>query len=124
MPIENKIIREQRRVITRMFGDVSYDDVMSVDRELMATAEFDTSFDQLVDLTGIDKVNVSTEWLRNHAQMSKSFAKSSRCAIVVSSDFVYALARVYASVQTDRNEFQIFRSFAEAESWLGREKNP
>jgi len=122
MPVENKIIVEKRLIITRMFGDVDYADVTSVNQMLTAMPEFDRSFDQLVDLTGIAKINVSADVLRNFARGQVVFRKESRCAVVAPTDLVYGMARVYASVQSDRNDFQIFRTFEEAQSWLAIEK--
>jgi len=122
MPVENKIIVEQRLIITRMFGDVDYADVTSVNQMLNAMQEFDPTFHQLVDLTGVGKINVSADVLRNFARGQVAFRKESRCAVVAPTDFVYGMARVYASVQSDREEFQIFRSYEEAQTWLLKEK--
>jgi len=124
MPVENKIIVEKRLIITRMFGDIDYADVISVNQSLMASPDFDPTYHQLVDLTGVGKINVSADVLRNFARAQVTFHKESRCAVVAPSDVVYGMARIYASVQSDREDFQIFRSYEAAQQWLAIEKKP
>lgn len=123
MPVENQVIPSHHLVITRMFGEVVYDDVLNVSKQLLADPEFNPKYDQLVDLSGVVKVNVSSDMLRNHARSVLPYEKSSSCSVIATSDLVYGMARMYASVQSDHREFRVFRTVMEAEAWLASEVN-
>jgi hypothetical protein len=118
MPIENQIIPSRRLVITRIFGEVVYEDIESISKQLISMTDFDPHFDQLVDLSGVVKVNVTSDMMRNHARAVYPYAKDSRCSVIATSDLVYGMARMYAAVQNDRREFRVFRTVMEAEAWL------
>jgi len=120
MPLENQVIPSRRLIITRLYGEVVYEDIENIPKQLNAIPEFDKKFDQLVDLTGVVHINITSDMIRNHARSVYPYDRASRCSVIATSDVVYGMARMYAAIQNEHREFRVFRTVMEAEAWLAR----
>lgn len=87
--------------------------------------DFDKLRYQIVDLRDLDRLEMSTEDLREVAEIDRSIAPRKRpdfqLAIILSSDCMYAIARMWETYVADPdNNAQIFYSMEKAREWLGQ----
>jgi hypothetical protein len=119
--IQYTIDRARRIVFTAIGGEVTLDQSLAYCNQLGSDPEFDSSFDQLVSFP---------ESARPGSQFSSPFlhptvdpfSPESKRAVVAPADVVYGVSRMYESI-LDREDFQVFRTLAEAKAFLrnGRE---
>ena len=99
------------------------------DRELLETytalltaADYDTTLNDLVDLTSIENLEVSSDALRELVRVFQPidpYLSGRRRAIVAPSDSVYGMARMYEILRSDSpEEIRVFRSLDAARDWL------
>jgi hypothetical protein len=119
MPVSYKIDKRKRLVVCMVTGVCTANDVLGFHREIVKNPDFDPSFSQLVDSTGITRSEISPEHMRSVAEQSP-FSANSRRALVAESDLGYALLRVYEIVRGLRGDRQVrvFRTCAAALEWL------
>jgi len=120
MPVSSyEIDTEKRLVVCTVTGVCTADDVLGFHRELLRNRDFDPSFSQLVDCTGITRSEITPEQMRFVAEQSP-FSLNSRRALVAENDLGFALLRVYEIVRGLRGDRHIraFRSRAAALEWL------
>ena len=120
MPIRSRIDASRRLVTTVAEGIVTDDDIRAFRRDVAADPEFEPSFDQLVDMTGVERVDVSFD-LRVDVVETSLFTEGSRRAIVAPEPHQMGFARQYALMSSGggrRDTVMVFASREEAEAWL------
>jgi hypothetical protein len=119
MPVSYEIDKEGRMVVVTATGICTLACVLRFREELLADSDFDPSFSQLVDATGMTRAEISPEQVRSLAERSP-FSLSSRRALVAGSDLGFGLLRVYEIVRGLRGDtqVQVFRNRAAAMEWL------
>lgn len=82
-------------------------------------------FNELIDLSGVSEVDASFEALQAVADYSRQFDnpdESARTAVIASTDLIYGLSRMFASLRSanedDRRQFAVFESDEQAQAWL------
>jgi len=118
-----EIDKERRLVTSTASGVITLPEIWAHQEKLAKDSDFDPSFAQLLDLTQVSKVEISSEEIRRVAGNSV-FAINTRLAIVVSSNFVYGLARMFQILRETNGDkgIQVFRERDEALAWvLGRD---
>lgn len=121
MPIRARIDFRQRVVTIVLDGVVTDEDVRRLRSDLVEEPDFDPHFDHLVDMTAVERVEVSLE-LRMALVESSIFGKESRRALVAARPLQIGFARQHALMYSDEgsaDRVRVFASREEAESWLG-----
>jgi hypothetical protein len=120
MPVSFSVDKQRRLVITTAFGTVTYSEIAAHQVGLRNHPDFDSSFDQLIDGTGVTKVAVTVEEIRMVARQ-RIFGADSRQAFATSSDFAYGMARMfelYREASGSGRPVRVFSSLDAAQEWL------
>jgi len=122
MPASVKVDPSKKLFIIRMEGKITADDLKKLARNLKNHPQFNPTFDRLIDLSAIEKMEISSEVVRQLAVSSETtFDDSSRRAIVASSDFMYGISRMYQTITNRLKQTRVFRTIEEARQWLEEE---
>ena len=119
MPAAYTIDPSRSLVLSRGWGLLTDADLREHYRRLLADADFDPSFCQLIDLYDVDSYKVSTEMVREMAIM-RVFRPGTRRAFVVDKELLDDMTRLmetYSELPKD-GEVAVFRDLADAERWL------
>ena len=116
--IENDVL------YTTIEGEFTPDDIRAYREGLRADPAYHAGMHALVDCRRVSAL-FSAEDLRALAndleRPPSAFVGPWRCAIVVASEVIYGLVRMYdAYLQTDTIDVRPFRDFDEAVAWLAR----
>jgi hypothetical protein len=118
MPVSYSIDPAQGLVTNVGTGVLTDADMRETQQRMIADADFRSTYSQLFDLTDVTEVRLTSSYLREMADAT-AFAPSSRRALVVTQTLLYGLSRMFQAFLGDQGEaFRVFRSRAEAESWL------
>jgi|SRR5215208_7396877 len=102
-----------------MSGVVTNEEAHDHNQRLRSDHQFDPTYRQLVDLTGITDIRINTPTVTAAAQEQK-FAPGTRRAFVASSDVAYGMARMFAlRAEAAGQTIEVFRDRRTAEDWLG-----
>jgi hypothetical protein len=119
MPSAYVIDSSRRLVLSRSWGVVTGEDVLTLIQATVTDPHFHPDFSQLVDMRAVTEVEVTTDFVRLFVAKS-NFGAGSRRALVAGSDVVYGMARIYGTLLDGRpGEFRIFRDLQPALEWLG-----
>ncbi len=119
MPISYDIDPNERLVISRLSGVVTNDEVQIHNRSLRTDPQFDPSYRQLIDLTGITEIRITTDTVTTAAQ-NQYFTPGARRAFIATTDATFGLARMFAlRAEAGGQTIEVFRDRAKAEKWLG-----
>ena len=120
MPVSFAIEKQRRLVTSTASGTVTYSEIAAHQVGLKNHPDFDPSFDQLIDGTGVTKVAVTVEEIRTIARQ-RIFGADSRQAFATSSDFAYGMARMfelYREASGSGRPVRVFNSLEAAQEWL------
>jgi hypothetical protein len=119
MPAFYKIEKENRLVLSTASGIITMPEVLAHHQRLSTDSEFDPAFSQLLDVTHITKIDLTTADIRRLAQ-NNLFSPTSRRAILVSSDTAYGFARMFEMLRQTAGEtgIKVFRNLDEALEWV------
>ncbi len=119
MPAFYKIERENRLVLSTASGTITPSDIFNHQEKLGCDPDFDPTYSQLVDVSHVTKIEVTTEDIRRLAQ-GNLFSPKSRRAILVSSDAAFGFARMFEMLRESAGEtgIEVFRSLDEALEWV------
>ena len=119
MPSSYVIDKERKLVITTAWGDCNADDVLEFRKQVLKDRDFDPSFSQLADFTGVTKVDVSPDEVRMLATKSL-FSTQSRRALVADNQVIFGLSKMFGILRSLRGEklIRVFRTRSEALDWL------
>ncbi len=120
MPATYVIDLARRLVISTGTGTVNDGDFRMHHQQLRHDPDFDPTFDQLTDFTGVTKVDVTTETVRVIAS-DHIFSERSRRAVVAPTSQVFGLARMFQSYRElsgGKEGIEIFRDREQALRWL------
>ncbi len=125
MTIKRVYFRDDNFVLTQIYGKLTNpeigDHVIEMNRECSA----DHALIELADcrfLTDVSELNANQLLIAATLEKGHNRAIGGKGAIVVASDQIYGLARVYASVAANiRSGSQVFRDMDAAITWLGVE---
>jgi hypothetical protein len=122
MPAYFRIDKKRRLVMSTISGVFTLTDGLAHQENLLKDLDFDPSFSQLLDCTQVTKVVLKPEDVRRLAQRS-IFSPDAHRAILVASDLVFGLARIFMMVRETLGEkgIRIFYDRDEALYWVRRE---
>ncbi len=116
MPIDYVI--ENERVITVGKGVVTFQEIYQMAMRQIEDPAFRSEFDELLDLTEAEKLQLSKSELQELADISP-FDPNSRRAFAASDDLAFGLTRMYQVFQEPTGaEVCIFRNLVEATKWF------
>ena len=114
-----EIDKERRLVTSTASGVITLPEVWAHQEKLEKDPDFDRNFAQLLDITQVTKLDLSSEDIRSVAG-SNLFASNPRLAIVASSNFLYGLARMFQILREMNGKvgIRVFRDRDEALAWV------
>jgi len=119
LPISYDIDGEKRLVTSRLWGAVTDAEVFDHNRRLRVDPRFDPAYRQLIDLTGIEEIKVSTDMV-NRTAMDQYFNPGTRRAFIAPDDTAFGMARMFAMQTEGQGQtIEVFRDRGKAEDWLG-----
>lgn len=119
MPAFYKIEKQNRLVLSTASGIVTMAEVRGHQQKLAIDPDFDPTFSQLMDVSHITKIELTTEDIRRLAQETL-FSPTSRRAILVNSDAAFGFARMFQMLRESAGEtgIEVFRDLNEALEWV------
>lgn len=119
MPCDHRIDRERRLVLSWGAEPLLAQELVEHQATLAREPGFEPDFDQLWDLTAVERFEIREADLKRLAH-SPYFGRGARRAIVVRTDLAYGMARQFEALRSVApDEVRIFRSMEEARAWLG-----
>ena len=113
MPITYDIDKKQRLVVSRLWDVVTNDEVDKHNRSLRSDPDFDPSYRQLIDLSGITEIRVTTP------KVTATAHPGTRRAFFAPADAAFGLARKFAThAEAGGQTIEVFRDRKKAEEWL------
>jgi hypothetical protein len=114
-----EIDKERRLVTSTASGVITLPEIWAHQEKLLKDPDFDPSFAQLLDVTQVTKLALSSEDVRRVAE-SNTLSSNPRLAIVATSAFVYGLARMFQIFRemTGEEGIRVFRDRDEALAWV------
>ena len=123
MPATYAIDAERKLVLSRIWGTPTDEEILAHGQRLRADPGFRPHFRQLLDLTELKAITISSQKVRQ-ASRDQFFAPGVRRALVANSDATFGMARMYAlASQAEGQTVEVFREFDAATAWLGLEEN-
>jgi len=118
VPITYDIDKQQRLVVSRLWDVVTNDEVDDHNRTLRTDPDFDPSYRQLIDLSGITEIRITTPKVTATAQ-DQYFTPGTRRAFFAPEDVAFGLARMFATrAEAAGQKIGVFRDRKKAEEWL------
>ena len=106
-------------VLSRGWGVLTDRELLAHVRALTADPRFARHFRQLADLRDVTEVQFTASTIREMVRLNPFWAGARR-ALVVTSDVVFGMARMYQLLRDESpDELQIFRKVDDALQWLG-----
>jgi len=113
----------QRLVVSTYFGETNEAEILGHISRIHSRPDFDPSFAELVDLSGVTGGSVSISTIQAVASRESIFNPTSMHVVIAPRDIVFGLARmsqVYA--EKTRPNFVVVRTIEEARKFLKLEK--
>ncbi len=118
MPISYDIDKKRRLVTSRLWEVVTNDEVDDHNRRLRTDPDFDPGYRQLIDLSGITEIRITTPKVTAAAQ-DQYFTPGTRRAFVATTDATFGMARMFATrAEPSGQTVEVFRDRRKAEEWL------
>ena len=125
MAIKRIYFRENNFVLTQIYGKLTNSEISDHVIEMNHECSAEKGLMELADcryLTDVSELNSNQLLIAATFEKGESRALGGKGAIVVASEQIFGLARVYASVAANiRTDSQVFRNMDEAITWLGVE---
>ena len=119
MPGTYEIDPQRRLVTSRFWGAVTDTEVFEHNQKLRSDPRFDATYQQLVDLTAVTGISVTTGTI-NETSLDQFFQPGTRRAFVAKDDAVFGMARMFAlRAESVGQTIQVFRDGGAAREWLG-----
>ena len=119
MPASYEIDAEQKLVLSRIWGAPTEDEILDHGKRLRADPHFRPDFRQLLDMSELTEIRISTERVRQ-ASRDQFFSPGVRRALVARDDVAFGMARMYAMASESQGQtIEVFRELGAAKAWLG-----
>jgi len=114
-----EIDKERRLIMSTASGVITLPEVWAHQEKLAKDPDFDPSFAQVLDVTQVTKLELSSEDVRRVAD-SNDFSPNPRLAIVATSSLVYGMARMFQMFREmkGKEKTRVFRDRDEALAWV------
>ena len=121
MPVTYHIDTSARIIYTECLGNVTLAQVIEHLRELQKDPRCPPTLDVLLDLTKCSSVPANTQLkpVSDTIAGIRGEVQFNACAIVVSSDLMFGMARMFLTLAEERfQKAQVFRQADKAKEWL------
>jgi hypothetical protein len=122
MAIDCFLDRNNSIVFTTFWGEVSRAQLVRHAKRLVANAEFEPAFSQIIDLRELVRTDIGFHDLSLFAKECDPFSETSRRAVLTSADFAFGLARMYQGLKGDPDNFMYFKEMSAARRWVGLDR--
>lgn len=117
------IDQDARVRIARFTATVGDQELLDAYGLLLKQPDYDATLNDLVDLTGVERLEITAEAMRHLIGMFApvdALAQPTRLAIVAASDYTFGMSRMYELLRGDDvpEEVRVFRSADDASAWL------
>ncbi|HET9741602.1 MAG TPA: hypothetical protein VFQ00_02530 [Terriglobales bacterium] len=121
MPVEVKVDRGRKLVLTSFYGEVTDADVTLQISELRRHAPFAEEFRVITDFSRVEQFNISSQMIRHVAQTESPLASAKR-VMVAPSDVAYGTSRMFQALASHtRPNLTVVRTLVEAYAALDLE---
>ncbi|MFL5483656.1 MAG: hypothetical protein ACJ8AK_15850 [Gemmatimonadaceae bacterium] len=118
MSISYDIDKKKQLVTSRLSEVVTNEQVDDHNRTLRTDPDFDPGYRQLIDLTAITEIRITTPKVTAAAR-DQYFTPGTRRAFVAPTDVTFGMARMFAiHAEANGQTIEVFRDRQEAEDWL------
>ncbi|MFI5214341.1 MAG: hypothetical protein ACHQU8_07375 [Gemmatimonadales bacterium] len=119
MPGAYTIDESRSIVLSRGWGVTTDRQLLAHVRALAADPRFRPRFNQFGDFRDTTRADISRAGIRQASELNP-FGAGSRRAMVVGSDVVYGMIRMYQMTRSERgDELEVFRDADQAFEWIG-----
>ena len=123
VPNENPAARfvidtEKQRIVVKFGKKVTARDIAQYADRLRADPLFRPNFSEIVDLTGVEDLDLQADEFLKLADEVDPFSDDAKRAFVVSNPVQHHAARMHMALR-GRQNIAIFSSLAEAQRWVG-----
>jgi hypothetical protein len=123
MAISYRIDPQLGLVHTTATGVLKDEELLAHKRRLAEDPEFKPEMKELSDVRAVERLEVTTEGVRRLVATDQEQApqlSDYKLALVVSTDIVFGMARMYQTLTEESVEnVRVFRELDEARAWLG-----
>ena len=119
MPARYSIDSSQHVVFTTLSEVVTLDDVVALIARLRDDPQFDSSYSELVDLSGTDEVRLGFTDFHHLATIDPFTKKAKRAFVVPQHGAVFGVTRMFQQIRRENPDIRIFSSREEALEWVG-----
>ena len=131
MPIDIRVDRDQGVRYSFVTGIVTDAEMMDAYERVVEDADFDPTLDVIADMTGVVRLDVTANRVRELAARRARYAVLNaarpRVAIVAPADVTFGIARMYESSgprDDGGRRYLVCRTMEEARAWLARPELP
>jgi hypothetical protein len=119
MPFFYKIDKERKLVMSTAAGELTKDEVRSLQDQLRKDPDFDPNFSQLSDLTHVTAMNITGAEMQELAERT-AFSPKARRAVLASNDLAFGLALMFEQIREAKGDhgIRVFRKLEEALDWI------
>jgi hypothetical protein len=119
MPFFYKIDKERKLVMSTAAGELTKDEVRSLQDQLRKDPDFDPNFSQLSDLTHVTAMNITGAEMEGLAERT-AFSPKSRRAVLASNNLAFGLARIFEQIREAKGDqgIRVFRKLEDALNWI------
>lgn len=123
MSLQLEVDKTRKLVIARFTGDFQPADFLGISRLIQSHPDFDPSFSEIVDFSGVTGGDLSSAALEEQVKRESVFNETSMHVVIAPQPFIFGLARmaqVYA--EKTRPNFSVVKSMKEALEFLEQGK--
>jgi len=112
-------VNVRKKVVWVKFGKkISERAIEQYMRQLRRDPSFASSYNEIVDLTALEEIQVCWEELMRVADMVDPFSFASKRAFIVQNAFQEHEARMYQVLRSGRSKIRLCSSMDEAQRWI------
>jgi len=116
-PADHVVDSARRRVVVKFGKRLTAADIQKYAFWLVAHPSFAPDFSEIVDLTGVEDLDLKADDFLKLADQIDPFSATAKRAFVAQNSTQHHAARMHKILRPEGN-IRIFRSFEEAERWL------
>ena len=121
MPFSYVVYKKHRLVVSTGTGRVTYDEIKARQDQTKGDPDFNSDFNQIVDLRAATTVDLTVDQARELASRN-IFSPTSRRAFIATTPAVFGMGRMwesYTAIAQKTSQIRIFSNLLSAIDWLG-----
>ena len=121
MPFSYVVYKKHRLVVSTGTGRVTYDEIKARQDQTKGDPDFNSDFNQIVDLRAATTVDLTVDQARELASRN-IFSPTSLRAFIATTPAVFGMGRMwesYTEIAQETSQIRIFSNLLSAIDWLG-----